>query len=119
MRTSDEHAAPSRAHPAPPEHERLAVAANVFALLSDPTRLHLLWTLAEGEADVGRLTEACGASRTAVSQHLAKLRLAGLVESRKQSRNVIYRLRDGHLRLLVVEALNHADHVVTGEPFHD
>jgi len=119
MRTSDEHAAPSRAHPAPPEHERLAVAANVFALLSDPTRLHLLWTLAEGEADVGRLTEACGASRTAVSQHLAKLRLAGLVESRKQARNVIYRLRDGHLRLLVMEALNHADHVVTGEPFHD
>lgn len=119
MRTSDDPGAGSRFHPAPREPERLAVAATVFALLSDPTRLHLLWVLAEGEADVGQLTRACGASRTAVSQHLAKLRLAGLVESRRQSRHSIYRLHDGHLRRLVVEALNHADHVVTGEPFHD
>ncbi len=119
MRTSDEQDVPSRVHPAPPEHERLAVAANVFALLADPTRLHLLWTLAGGEADVSQLTESCGASRTAVSQHLAKLRLAGLVEFRKESRHAIYQLRDGHLRRLVLEALNHADHVVTGEPFHD
>lgn len=120
MRTSDERKAPSLSHPAPPEPERLAVAAGVFALLADQTRLHLLWLLAEEEeADVGRLTEACGASRTAVSQHLAKLRLAGLVESRRQSRHVIYRLADGHLRRLVLEALNHADHVVTGEPFHE
>ncbi|MBR8744771.1 metalloregulator ArsR/SmtB family transcription factor [Nocardiopsis sp. MG754419] len=119
MRTSDEQATTSLVHPDPPETEQLAVAAGVFALLSDPTRLHLLWTLAAGEADVGRLTEASGASRTAVSQHLAKLRLAGLVESRRQSRHSIYRLSDGHLRRLVMEALNHADHVVTGEPFHD
>jgi DNA-binding transcriptional ArsR family regulator len=119
MRPSDDTAAPSRVHRVPPEPDRLAVAAGVFALLSDPTRLNLLWQLAEGEADVGRLTEACGASRTAVSQHLAKLRLAGLVEARKESRHSIYRLTDGHLRNLVLEALNHADHVVTGEPFHD
>lgn len=119
MRTSDEQRAPSLSHPAPPEPERLAVAAGVFALLSDQTRLHLLWLLAEEEADVGRLTEACGASRTAVSQHLAKLRLAGLVESRRRSRHVIYSLADGHLRRLVLEALSHADHVVTGEPFHE
>lgn len=62
---------------------------------------------------MSQLTEACGASRTAVSQHPAKLRLAGLVESRKQSRHVIHRLRDGHLHRLVPEELNH---VVTGEP---
>ncbi|MDT0328899.1 ArsR/SmtB family transcription factor [Nocardiopsis lambiniae] len=120
MRTSDDRrTTPSLSHPAPLDPDRIAVAAGVFALLSDPTRLHLLWLLAEDEADVGRLTEACGASRTAVSQHLAKLRLAGLVESRRHSRHVIYRLRDGHLRRLVLEALNHADHVVTGEPFHE
>lgn len=119
MRTDDEEAAPDPMRPVPSESERLAVAAGVCALLSDPTRLQLLWTLTETEADVGQLTEACGASRTAVSQHLAKLRLAGLVESRKQSRHAIYRLSDGHLRRLVLEVLNHAEHVVTGEPFHD
>ncbi|MDS1272649.1 metalloregulator ArsR/SmtB family transcription factor [Lipingzhangella sp. LS1_29] len=106
-------------HPEPPDAAQLAVAADVFQLLSDTTRLHLLWTLARQEADVSQLTEACGVSRTAVSQHLAKLRLAGLVESRRESRHAIYRLRDGHLRRLVLEALNFADHVVTGEPPHE
>lgn len=53
--------------PDSPGHGQLAVAAGVFALLSAPTRLRLLWTLAGGEADVSQLTEACGASRTARS----------------------------------------------------
>ncbi|RCV52057.1 ArsR/SmtB family transcription factor [Marinitenerispora sediminis] len=118
MTTGDLTAPASLSHEGPPGPEQLAVAASVFRLLSDPTRLHLLWTLAHGEVDVTTLTEASGASRTAVSQHLAKLRLAGLVEARKESRRSVYRLRDGHLRRLVLEALNHADHTVTGEPPH-
>ena len=120
MSTREPSPQPSLFHPEPPGSDRLAVAADVFRLLADPTRLHLLWTLANvGEVDVGQLTEAADASRTAVSQHLAKLRLAGLVEYRRDSRRSIYRMADGHLRRLVLEALNHADHVVTGEPAHD
>lgn len=84
-------------------------------MLSDATRLHLLWLLAQEESDVGSLAERCAASRTAVSQHLAKLRLAGLVDTRREGRYVHYRLRDGHLRRLVQEALSHADHRVSGE----
>ncbi|MET9885589.1 metalloregulator ArsR/SmtB family transcription factor [Streptomyces sp. NPDC006430] len=102
-----------------PDDARLAEAAAVFALLSDATRLHLLWLLAQEESDVGSLAQRCTASRTAVSQHLAKLRLAGLVETRKDGRHVHYRLRDGHLRRLVVEALSHADHRISGEAPHD
>ncbi|AXE23773.1 MULTISPECIES: ArsR/SmtB family transcription factor [Streptomyces] len=102
-----------------PDGARLAEAAAVFALLSDATRLHLLWLLAQGESDVGSLAEQCAASRTAVSQHLAKLRLARLVEARKEGRYVHYRLTDGHLRRLVLEALSHADHRVSGEAPHD
>lgn len=120
MSPSEPSPEPSLFHPEPPGADRLAVAADVFRLLADPTRLHLLWTLANvGEADVSQLTESAGASRTAVSQHLAKLRLSGLVEYRRDSRHSIYRMADGHLRRLVLEALNHADHVVTGEPLHD
>ncbi|MEU6187632.1 metalloregulator ArsR/SmtB family transcription factor [Nocardia sp. NPDC047038] len=87
-------------------------------MLSDPTRLHILWILADGEADVTALTEAVGASRTAVSQHLAKLRFTGLVDTRREGRRIIYRVRDGHLTRLVREGLNLADHIVTGEPPH-
>ncbi|MEE2061973.1 ArsR/SmtB family transcription factor [Rhodococcus artemisiae] len=105
-------------HPVSPDAARLEAATGVFRMLSDPTRLHLLWLLSHTDADVTALTEACGASRTAVSQHLAKLRFTGMVETRKEGRRVIYRLRGGHLARLVREGLNHADHVVTGEPPH-
>jgi DNA-binding transcriptional ArsR family regulator len=54
-----------------------------------------------------------------VSQHLAKLRLSGLVDTRKDGRHVIYSLHDGHLIRLIQETINHADHRVTGEPVHD
>ncbi|MFE9763679.1 ArsR/SmtB family transcription factor [Streptomyces sp. NPDC005808] len=107
------------AHLRAPDSARLAEATEVFTMLSDVTRLHLLWLLAQGESDVGSLAERCEASRTAVSQHLAKLRLAGLVETRREGRHIHYRLRDGHLRRLVMEALSHADHRVSGQAPHD
>ncbi|MCL3995035.1 ArsR/SmtB family transcription factor [Streptomyces lavenduligriseus] len=90
--------------------ERFEVAAGLLALLGDRTRLALLYSLTAGEADVTTLTEACGAARPAVSQHLARLRLAGLVDTRKEGRRVIYSLRHGHLGRLVEEALKTADH---------
>ncbi|GAA2298667.1 metalloregulator ArsR/SmtB family transcription factor [Streptomyces kunmingensis] len=107
------------AHLREPDGARLAEATRVFALLSDATRLHLLWLLALEESDVGSLAERVTASRTAVSQHLAKLRLAGLVEARREGRHMHYRLTDGHLRRLIMEALSHADHRVTGTASHD
>ncbi|WP_052867255.1 MULTISPECIES: ArsR/SmtB family transcription factor [Streptomyces] len=106
-------------HVQAPDSARLAEATGVFALLADETRLHLLWLLAQDESDVGSLAERCPASRTAVSQHLAKLRLAGLVEKRREGRHIYYRLSDGHLRRLVLEALSHADHRVSGQAPHD
>lgn len=107
------------AHDSQPRDERLAVAVSVLALLADGTRLALLDELGRGEADVGTLTEACGAARPSVSQHLAKLRLAGLVTSRKDGRRVVYALRHGHLRRLVDEALSVADHQLRSLPPHD
>lgn len=103
----------------PAERERLAVAAEVLSLLADRTRLALLRRLGDGEADVSSLTQVCDATRTSVSQHLARLRLAGLVTTRKDGRRVIYRLRHGHLRRLVAEALNVADHQISQLPPHD
>ncbi|WP_327152001.1 ArsR/SmtB family transcription factor [Nocardia sp. NBC_01329] len=118
---ADEPAPPeaSLTHPVSPDPARLAAATGVFQMLADPTRLHLLWLLTHGEADVTALVEACGASRTAVSQHLAKLRFIGLVDTRKEGRRVVYRLHGGHLTRVIQEGLNHADHLITGEPPHE
>lgn len=88
-------------------------------MLADGTRLRLLWLLREGEHDVGGLAAAVGAARPAVSQHLAKLLLAGLVSSRREGRRVLYRARGGHVRRLVTEAFFAADHLVSGLAEHD
>ncbi|WP_104119233.1 metalloregulator ArsR/SmtB family transcription factor [Arthrobacter sp. B1805] len=112
-------AEPSLVHAVEPDAQRLEAGAATFRMLADPTRLHILWLLTQGSADVGTLVAATGANRTAVSQHLAKLRLSGLVSTRKDSRNVVYSIIDGHLARLILEGMNHADHRVTGEPVHE
>ncbi|MFE7318419.1 ArsR/SmtB family transcription factor [Streptomyces sp. NPDC057555] len=111
----------STAHDAqePSDGARLTAAVEILGLLADRTRLTLLRRLGAGEADVSTLTETCGASRTSVSQHLARLRLAGLVTVRKDGRRAVYALRHGHLRRLVDEALSAADHQVRHLPPHD
>jgi DNA-binding transcriptional ArsR family regulator len=50
------------------------------------------------------------------SQHLSKLRFAGLVDGRRDGQRVVYRLRGGYVRSLLTEALFQADHQVTGTP---
>lgn len=87
-------------------------------MLADPTRLRLMWLLCERDRDVTDLASAVSAARPAVSQHLAKLRLAGLVSTRRDGRRAVYRIQGGHVRRLLVEALGAADHHVTGTPDH-
>ncbi|HEY6797677.1 MAG TPA: metalloregulator ArsR/SmtB family transcription factor [Kineosporiaceae bacterium] len=96
----------------------MAAAAALLGLMAEPTRLRLLARLGLGAADVTTLTEACGTARTSVSQHLARLRLAGLVTASRDGRRMVYALRHGHLRRLVDEALNAADHEIDRLPPH-
>ncbi|WP_433607518.1 ArsR/SmtB family transcription factor [Dactylosporangium sp. CA-139114] len=103
----------------PPTAAQVDVAVTALRMLADPTRLRLLWELRDGEHDVTTLTAAVGAARPAVSQHLGKLLLAGLVSTRRDGRRVLYRARGGHVRRLVREALDTAAHHLTGEPEHD
>ncbi len=102
----------------PPTDAQIEAAVTALRLLADPTRLRLLWLLGTGEHDVGSLAAAVGAARPAVSQHLAKLRLAGLVTMRRDGRRAVYAARGGQVRRLVIEALHAADHHLTGVPDH-
>lgn len=102
-----------------PSPEQVDVAVSTLGLLADPTRLRILWLLARGDREVAALSALTGASPSATSQHLAKLRLAGLVSVRKQGRQHVYSARGSHVRNLVDEALYYADHRVSGEPDHD
>ena len=94
-----------------PDDEHARIAASTFHMLSDPTRVKLLWALFGAEHSVNALAEAVGATPAAVSQHLAKLRLAGLVSSRREGTFAYYRATDEHVRRLLTETLSHAEHV--------
>jgi DNA-binding transcriptional ArsR family regulator len=65
-----------------------------FKALADEGRLALLSTLQGGEKSVGELAEATGRSQPNVSQHLASLTHAGLVEARRDGNRVFYRIAD-------------------------
>ena len=98
---------------------QVAAAVMSFALLADPTRVRMLWALREAELDVASLAAIAGCRPTVASQHLSKLRFAGLVEGQRHGQRVVYRLRGGHVRALLSEALFHADHQISGTPLHD
>ncbi|GAU70216.1 ArsR family transcriptional regulator [Streptomyces sp. NBRC 110611] len=97
-----------------PSAEVLGQAAAVFGLLASPPRLHLVWALAQGESDVSGLAGRVGGALPAVSQHLSKLKLAGLVRSRREGRRVVYFVDDPDVvavvRLLVGRLSARAGH---------
>lgn len=101
-----------------PEEEQVDLAVEVFRMLADATRIRLLWVLANGEAPVGDLTDAVAKPQALVSQHLAKLRLARLVTTRRQGSHVFYRLANDHVSQLVADAIHNAEHASPGVPPH-
>lgn len=76
------------------------MAMDTFTALADPTRRHIIETLAVGEASFGELAERFEMSRPAVSQHLKVLRDAGIVASRADAQRRIYRLNENSLEEL-------------------
>lgn len=67
-------------------------AASLLKSMSHPSRLMVLCHLMNGECSVSVLNQAVPLSQSALSQHLASLRQAGLVETRRESQVIYYRL---------------------------
>jgi DNA-binding transcriptional ArsR family regulator len=88
-----------------PDSERVEAVAARMRLLGDPTRLRILCALGQGESDVGCLAELAGAGGPTVSQHLAKLRLAGVVKPRREGQRMVYELADPSVRALLAQLL--------------
>jgi len=92
---------------AEPSAPQIAAAAATFALLSSPPRLHLVWLITHGSYDVGTLAQRVGISIATASQHLAKLRLVGVVTARREGRRHLYTVEDPHIVKLVEEIFDH------------
>lgn len=101
-----------------PESQYVELAVEVFSMLADATRVRIILALREGESSVNDLAQSVGKSSAAVSQHLAKLRLARIVETRHEGNRVFYRLANEHARQLVADAIFQAQHSIEGQPAH-
>ena len=73
---------------------KAGTAAGFLKLMANPRRLLILCELLQGERSVGDLARAVRLSQSALSQHLAKLRRARLVETRREAQTIHYSLAD-------------------------
>lgn len=100
------------------DEQIVELAVEVFTMLADATRVRIVLALQDGELSVNTLADLVGKSPTAVSQHLAKLRLARIVATRHEANRVYYRLANEHARRLVADAIDQAEHSVDDHPGH-
>lgn len=96
----------------------VTLAVEVLRVLADPTRLQLAGLLLDEERSVSQLAALLDKPVPGVSQHLAKMRMARLVTTRKQGTSVLYRVENGHVRQLVVDTIGHVEHMLDEIPAH-
>ena len=77
-----------------PTKNSVAEVAGLFGLVSDPTRLKVLWLLCHMEMCVNNVGAALNMSAPAVSHHLRLLKQEGMIEARRIGKEIHYRLSD-------------------------
>jgi len=102
----------------PLAEDQVSLVVEVFRMLADATRMQVLWALVGQECSVTELAEQVGKAAPSVSQHLAKLRMARLVRTRRAGTTIFYSLENDHVRQLVVDAVFNAEHAGPGVPSH-
>lgn len=104
--------------PCPPYADDVPHVAVLVQALADPIRLALLLALQRRETAVTELASLLNQPQSTVSRHLATLRHAGLVTTRRDGPRVQYRLADVHLAELLTQAFSHAQHRRLALPAH-
>jgi DNA-binding transcriptional ArsR family regulator len=96
--------------------DQVDLVVEVFRMLADPTRVQVLWALVGREMSVNDLADHVGKPGASVSQHLAKLRMARLVRTRRDGTTIFYTLENDHIGQLVSDAVFNAEHAGPGVP---
>ena len=92
-----------------PARKELENLGEFFKVLTDPTRLKILYALGAGELCVFDLSVSAGASVSSVSHHLAALKRVRLVKSRREGRIIYYSLDDEHIKSIIKFAHEHLE----------
>ena len=77
-----------------PKTEEFSVIADIFKLFGDSSRVRIFWLLCHCEECVGNISAAMEMSDPAVSHHLKVLKNAGLIVSRRDGKEIYYKLAD-------------------------
>ena len=95
-------------HPATLLNEQLAAhVAELFRAFSDTSRVRIVSALMSGEMNISALAEAVGISESAVSHHMRGLRQMHMVKSRRDGKEVYYRIEDEHIIALFQQGVKH------------
>ena len=98
--------------------DEVNLVVEVFRMLADATRVQIVWALVSRERSVNDLATHVQKPASSVSQHLAKLRMAGLVRTRREGTTIYYSLDNDHIAQLVTDAIFNAEHAAPGVPGH-
>ena len=98
-----------RTKPAPSslDEHTAAHVAELFRAFSDTSRVRIVSALLGGEMNVSALSRAVGISESAVSHHMRGLRQMRLVSTRKDGKEVHYRVEDEHIIHLFQQGVKH------------
>ena len=90
-----------------PKEDDVAEIAARFKAISEPSRLKILFALSCGELCVEHLTQAVGGNQSAVSHQLKTLKDHRIIKCRRQGKQVIYSIADGHVMTMISAAKEH------------
>lgn len=88
------------------EHSAAHVA-ELFRSFSDTSRVRILSALVSQELNIGTLAQVVGISESAISHHMRGLRQMRIVQSRRDGKEVFYRIDDEHIIALFQQGINH------------
>jgi ArsR family transcriptional regulator len=89
------------------DEHHAAHVAELFRAFSDTSRVRIISALLAGEKNIGALAQVVGISESAVSHHMRGLRQMHLVQSRRDGKEVYYRIEDEHIIALFQQGVNH------------
>ena len=90
-----------------PEKHELEHIAELFKAFGDPTRVHILYLLAEREQCVSDIAEQVELSQSAISHQLRILKQMQLIKFRREGKNILYSLADDHVKTILEMGLEH------------
>ena len=87
--------------------DQVVELAEMFRLMSDPTRLRIILACLDAPEAVGKIADRLGISASLVSHHLRLLRAARLLGAERRGRQVFYVVGDQHIRSMLADMVDH------------